>query len=913
MAPMIARLCIVLSCLSVASLAACSGGSHNTKCVPGANTKCVAACVPDTSVECACPTGQSGRQTCTSAGTFAACACADLVPDAGGPAVNDSATTSPPDAPATSSPDAPFLVDGNSGIAGSGGTLGTGGSAGGAGGASSSRGSAAIGGSLVSYSCTCVTVCGQTSPTTSYTNSMRLDVPTSQCTASNSGYCPVLSKAWCTFCYDHPPQTCGPLQLADTGTGGSGGASAGAGGGGTGGSGGATSTRPTQNIESMRIDPADSLLVVQRGEPVATTSFRAFATMQGSIAEVEITDRTVFYVPDNFLVGSFPQDGSSQFSTRSPPTASSDPPQRGGKVTIQAQAASSDAPITTVTTTLTVKIIDTKSATTGSPGATPALPSDPGPEFTGTDSATLAPKLVYPNDGVLLPPNLQQLEVHFLPGSKTGELYEISILSDFSEYRAYTRCYADPAKFLAGSCAVELDPDTVNVIAESNRGGNPLTLAVRGTDENGNVGSSASVSIQFAADRVDGAIYYWTATQPMPSIMRFDFGSQSALSAALRPSDLPDDLGNANANQRCVGCHALSRDGSRMVAATGAFSEGNLVYLNDLSQPRSAAGWLTVDGRGTGIASQNRVLTASFNPDGTQFVADAPANDTTLGVNKLAFHDGVTGLRQSSLDVGFPVGSPDWSSDGQTIALTHIYGSNSTTIQFQEGGISVIRHSATGWTTAEEVVLPHTTGKSRYTPSFVPDASFLLYSEATQQTGDANSLVDGYADPSATVWAVQPKAQATPVLLARANAASVADKLSLSDGRDPLAVQRISRGMLMNTFPRSTPFAAKQNGHKLFWFTVASQRRAGLRLYKPNPSVVGDTPNQLLLWMFALDADQVLAGQDGSYPGFFLPFQDLTTSNHMAAWTQKYVSSMPPPPPPPTPTPPPLTVQPPIP
>ncbi len=48
---------------------------------------------------------------------------------------------------------------------------------------------------------------------------------------------------------------------------------------------------------------------------------------------------------------------------------------------------------------------------------------------------------------------MQQLEVHFLPGSKTGELYEISILSDFSEYRYYTRCYADPLKYLAGTCA----------------------------------------------------------------------------------------------------------------------------------------------------------------------------------------------------------------------------------------------------------------------------------------------------------------------------------------------------------------------------------------------------------------------------------------------------------------------------
>jgi len=206
------------------------------------------------------------------------------------------------------------------------------------------------------------------------------------------------------------------------------------------------------------------------------------------------------------------------------------------------------------------------------------------------------------------------------------------------------------------------------------------------------------------------------------------------------------------------------------------------------------------------------------------------------------------------------------------------------------------------------VVVPHTTGKSRYTPNFVPDSSFLLYSEATRQTGDSDGLVDSYSDPSASVWAVQPQANATPVLLARANATGVADKLTLTDGRSTLVTSRIASGMLMNTFPRSAPFQATQNGHKLFWFTVASQRRAGLRLYKANPSVVGDEPTQLLLWMFAIDADQVLAGKDGSFPGFFLPFQDLTTSNHMAAWTQKYVSDNPPPAPPTPPPAPPLTV-----
>ncbi|MGA7744363.1 MAG: hypothetical protein WBP56_26145, partial [Polyangia bacterium] len=32
-----------------------------------------ATCVPGASVACACPTGQQGAQTCTSAGTFAVC------------------------------------------------------------------------------------------------------------------------------------------------------------------------------------------------------------------------------------------------------------------------------------------------------------------------------------------------------------------------------------------------------------------------------------------------------------------------------------------------------------------------------------------------------------------------------------------------------------------------------------------------------------------------------------------------------------------------------------------------------------------------------------------------------------------------------------------------------------------------
>ena len=108
MVPMGKRLCVVLSCLLVASLSGCSsgsqttshpdasavtggsGGSAGTGGGPGgvgggsggtggqlstATSATPPLCVPGASVACACVTDQQGAQTCTSAGTFAACVC----------------------------------------------------------------------------------------------------------------------------------------------------------------------------------------------------------------------------------------------------------------------------------------------------------------------------------------------------------------------------------------------------------------------------------------------------------------------------------------------------------------------------------------------------------------------------------------------------------------------------------------------------------------------------------------------------------------------------------------------------------------------------------------------------------------------------------------------------------------------
>ncbi len=99
MVHMVARPSIVLSCLSAAVLGGCSGGSQAAQCVPGLT------------VDCPCPTGQQGAQTCTSAGTFAACVCLTPNPDDGG--VNGASGAGGSDAPVAmgvaDGSDAPFI------------------------------------------------------------------------------------------------------------------------------------------------------------------------------------------------------------------------------------------------------------------------------------------------------------------------------------------------------------------------------------------------------------------------------------------------------------------------------------------------------------------------------------------------------------------------------------------------------------------------------------------------------------------------------------------------------------------------------------------------------------------------------------------------------------------------------------
>jgi hypothetical protein len=649
-------------------------------------------------------------------------------------------------------------------------------------------------------------------------------------------------------------------------------------------------------LSAAHIVPANATLTVKAGSQV-TQPYQVLGIVDGTGPEVDLTSRFVFFVPDNYLVGGFPLNGGPTFTSRLP-MAPTDPPQQGGKLTVLAQAANPGGAILTVTTSLTVQLIAQLSDPSGA-----ALPANAQNLFGGGSDGgsaldpTRAPNVYYPNDGAMLPPNLKQLEVHWQPGSANNTLFRVSFSSAAASIVYYVRCgngnVAAPG-LIQGACALHLDPTGYGYLAQSNAGQGVVGLTVTGTDDNGTrYGVSAGTSLQFAQEPVNGGVYYWDVTHTR--IMRFDFGGTKTTPDVFIA---PNDYGT---NGACIGCHTLSHDGAKIAASQGGQHNGALIYINNVGRAttppypaRTDPTYLTQNGD-----TNDHIQFASFNPAGDRFVAvygdtdsssAGPDGGRVLDRNKLWFHDGTTGVIIAGAEklLSFEPDHPSWSPDGTMIAMTHVGGHNTSQREYS-GGIDVATFS-NGVLADPFVVIPSLVpGKNTYNPDFVPDSSFFFFSQCTCSVGQENTDQcdsDVANNLNATTWAAKPVANATPVHLDKAGAPGLAD-----NGKVPI-----------DTFPRSTPFKTAQGTGQLFWFTVASQRNPGLR------KKTGGT--QQLLWMFAVDPSLILSGKDGSFPGFFLPFQDLSTSNHIAQWTQKIVSTNPPPPPPTPPPPPPPPVPP---
>ncbi|HEY8074972.1 MAG TPA: hypothetical protein VIF62_12700, partial [Labilithrix sp.] len=135
---------------------------------------------------------------------------------------------------------------------------------------------------------------------------------------------------------------------------------------------------------------------------------------------------------------------------------------QGGEATVSAFAGA-----VTGTAKIHVKWVKTVLAMGAAPG------SDA--RFKGTtEDATLAPKVAYPFDGTLVPPNLPTMEVQWAPAAGT-DLFDVAVSGDTLDLHIITPCNA-----IGAGCGLVPDATTWQGVTATLGGAPPANVVVRG-------------------------------------------------------------------------------------------------------------------------------------------------------------------------------------------------------------------------------------------------------------------------------------------------------------------------------------------------------------------------------------------------------------------------------------------------
>lgn len=547
---------------------------------------------------------------------------------------------------------------------------------------------------------------------------------------------------------------------------------------------------------TLRIEPADHEALLTGTAPVVI-DYRAFL-LQSDGHEREVTTEATWSSTVTTL-GSF---------TRAQFTSAID---RGGRTNIIAQLGSMRG-VTSLTLRLASVII-----VSGTPADAPT-------RFGGAADPGLAPELVYPDDGTVVPPNLQELEIHFrAPGA---DLFELAFQASAFDLKVYFTC----PETVGGGCIYTPDAAVWDTIATAARGTGVTTYTLRGTNAGGGVGTSAARAITFTEENITGGLYYWNAGGG--SIMRYDFGIRGA-----RPETFLDKARTGAG--LCVGCHSLARNGTRISVGLDFPTTTFQVYdIGTRARVFSLAG---------GGFFPSEPCFASFSPDATQIATSA-----STGID---IRDAATGTILTPMIGGAGATHPDWSPLGDRIVVTKSAEPSPGGLIYDamgvvSGSISELVRDASGvWT--EQPLLARAGTENNFYPAYSPDAEWVVFNRSPSNTNSAGGSSDTIAGvPDAEIWVV-------------------------ATDHSGLTMQLAAAGGYGDTWVKWDPTSYLDQGRTLFWLTWSSRRAYGLR-YAEDAKVQ--------LWMTAFDPAAARAGGEPSSPAFRLPFQDIASGNHVAQW-----------------------------
>jgi hypothetical protein len=442
-----------------------------------------------------------------------------------------------------------------------------------------------------------------------------------------------------------------------------------------------------------------------------------------------------------------------------------------------------------------------------------------------TDDATLASTIVYPADTTMVPPNLGDFEVHWM-GAGGADLFEVAITATNVDLRIYT--VGTPN---AGNWTAYL-PSEWSIAGLSERGGQ-LAVTVRAmlSTDTTRVGSAAPISIKLTEQDVQGGVYYWAALSDNnpEGIYRHDMSrpGQPAEQFYTR-AQAPDG--------RCVACHVISRDGTRMsITYDGGDGAASIVDVGTRTE------MLAVDGT-------FRWNFATYEPNGSRIV--------TVHQGAMVLRDANTGaVIGSSVETGGWATHPDFSPTGDKLVYVKASVPTSDWV-FSGGSLMVMSFDPVSGDFGTPTNLVPEGAENNFYPSWSPDGQWVMFNRSI------NMVSPAYDDGTAEIWIV---------------------KADGSVGPTKLSTPNIGPG-LTNAWARWAPFAESLGGQEpFFWFTISSKRAFGVRLG------YGQIPARSQVWMAPFFPTRLEASVESSAPAFRLPFQDITSNNHIAQWTEQVI------------------------
>ncbi|HEY0253393.1 MAG TPA: hypothetical protein VGC41_17785, partial [Kofleriaceae bacterium] len=291
-------------------------------------------------------------------------------------------------------------------------------------------------------------------------------------------------------------------------------------------------------VDQILISPPDATVTVIDRAAVTQAYTAMLVHPDGS--KEDITSTAVFSLADD-QYGSF----AAQTATLT----------GGGAGVTHVNALSTSGAVGTTTLTVNVKL------TVVGTGVDPGVPD----MFdNAAEDASLAPTIVYPNDSILVPPNLGKFDVHWTnnPATNTANVFRSEIANQYIDVKLYTTgIQTDGSPFWD-----QYAPDAWFPIASSKQ---QLTLAVAAmnTADPSKKGTSASQHVDVTNENARGGIYYWTST--LQAVYRYDIAAPDVAPAPFFTQ------GNAPG---CMGCHSLSRDGARIAMTTQVGGGPGAVY-----------------------------------------------------------------------------------------------------------------------------------------------------------------------------------------------------------------------------------------------------------------------------------------------------------------------------------------------